>query len=144
MHVENFKAAHLEHLQKTGITDKKLQPTFNQWSGASLEASGEAFTLLNEKGEALMIAGVRLIWFNRAVAWAVFGQTVKADFVKIHNLVRKFLDASPIKRIEAVVEYDFFEGHRWVRTLGFKKEADYMENYHADGRHASLYARIKE
>jgi hypothetical protein len=142
MEIVEFKVEHLEHLKASGITDKKLEPILKQWTGQSLEAGGETYTLLNDNKEPVMIGGIKQYWFNRGEAWVIFGKIDRVDFVRIHNLVQRFLDRSPFNRVEAVVEYDFFEGHRWARTLGFKKEADFMDSYHADGRHATLYARV--
>ena len=142
MEVISFKSEHLEYLIAHGITDEKLMPILNQWTGQSLEAGGETYTLWHED-RPIMIGGIKQHWFNRGEAWVIFGLTDRKDFVRIHNIVQKFLDRSPFKRIEMVVDYEFFEGHRWARALGFVKEADCMKSYHADGRNASLYALVK-
>jgi hypothetical protein len=46
------------------------------------------------------------------------------------------------KRIEAFVDANFAEGHRWIQMLGFVREG-YMRSFSPNGNDAVLYARIR-
>ncbi len=139
-----FKSEHYDYLMKNGVTDKRLKPLMRPDAGKKLEEMGETYTILDDDGNPVFIGGIQQYWFNRGEAWVLFGSPKRSDFIKIHKVVQKFLDLSPIKRIEMVVDFDYAEGHRWARTLGFKKEAEEMKCYHVDGRSATLYALVKE
>lgn len=82
-------------------------------------------------------------WQGRGESWAVIDPEVRHDFVKLHTLTKKFLNECPIRRIEAAVEVDFPAGHRWVKALGFKKEAERLEAFLPNGNAASLYSRVR-
>jgi len=143
MEVMQFKAEHFDYLLENGITDAKLKPWLKKEHGISLEAGNETYTILDDDKKPVVIGGIRQYWFNRGEAWLIIGNTKRKDFIKIHKIVQKFLDLSPIKRIEMVVDYNYLEGHRWAHTLGFKKEAECLKCYRSDGGDVSLYAMVK-
>ena len=143
MYVVEFKAEHFDYLLENGITDKRLKPYLRKENGVEISKMQDTYTILDDDKNPVVIGGIRQFWFNRGEAWLIFGQPKRKDFITIHKIVQKFLDLSPIKRIEMVVDHDYFEGHRWAHILGFKKEADKMTAYHSDGRDATLYALVK-
>ncbi len=144
MEVVEYKPEHYTYLLENGIHDKKLKPFLRPDQGVEISKHEDTYTLLDDDKKPIVIGGIRQFWFNRGEAWLIFGKPKRKDFIKIHHIVQKFLSLSPIKRIEMVVDYDYFEGHRWAHTLGFKKEAEKMKSYYSDGRDGSLYSMVKE
>lgn len=125
------------------------QPEYRGVKSYSREESMErtaalphSYSVLHE-GVVLLTGGVMPYWDNRGEAWAVFNQDCKKHFLTLHNIAKRFFEICPIKRIEAAVEIDFEPGHRWVKALGFQKEADILRSYTPDGKDCSLYARVK-
>jgi hypothetical protein len=45
-------------------------------------------------------------------------------------------------RLELTVRFDFDEGHRWAKMLGFKVETPVMPFYGPEGEPHSMYVRI--
>jgi len=63
-------------------------------------------------------------------------------FVSLREIVFKFIDEYyAVPRLECVVHTSFTQGHRLMKLLGFKKEADMKKFF--KGETYSLYARIK-
>ena len=107
-----------------------------------MAARDDCFTAFN--GDRFLgVGGCVLINRYRAQAWVLLKQTTPADFVGLHRAVRKVLDDSPAKRIEAIVDPTFDEGVRWIKMLGFKCESPYKPFYFPDGRAASEWVRLK-
>lgn len=139
--VVKFKAEHLFRLKEAGAVDY-LDEYVNPESCKALENAAYSYTALSETGEVLGAYGLNHLWKDRAEAWAFFNLNCKKNFLGIHNAVSRFLEVCPYRRVEAIVDYNFKAGHRWVKTLGFELEAPLMKNYLMDGRDASLYARV--
>jgi hypothetical protein len=88
-------------------------------------------------------AGVIPIWPHRAAVWAMIaGEARGRKFILVDKAVRRFLATCYINRIEATVDCNFPEGHRWMQSLGFKLEAERMRGYRPDGGDCALYARV--
>jgi len=87
-------------------------------------------------------AGMYDLGSGRWGLWALFGSDAGEHMLAVHRAARRFLDIQDHRRIEATVECDFKNGHRWIRMLGFTCEAKRMKNYDPDGRDHALYARI--
>lgn len=94
-------------------------------------------------GSPAFIAGLVPYWGLRAEAWAIFRPGHRKHFYTLHKEVKRYLDTCPFRRIEATVECEFENGHRWIRALGFTLEAPRLKLYFPDGKDASLYALIK-
>lgn len=110
----------------------------------ALALSSFAYTAFDVKtGEIVFCAGIHDPWPGRAEAWALLADNLKHKMLAVHRSVLEFLDKINIKRIEAVVDRDFTQGHRWVELLGFTLEADRMRAYGYEGQDCSLYARVK-
>ena len=79
---------------------------------------------------------------HRGVAWALIAEDIGKDLYHMHKAVKRFLEGTPIIRVEMSVNYNFDPGHRWARMLGFKAEG-VMRKYYPDGSDAIMYARVQ-
>lgn len=100
-------------------------------------------TVFNNRKEVLACFGFVKMWENRAECWAMLNEGHTDEFLGLHRLSVRLLDAAPFRRIEATVEQGFTAGFRWIEMLGFKRESNIMRNYFPDGKNAVLYARLK-
>ena len=90
-------------------------------------------------------AGVIPIHSGSALAWTMLGADAGPYMVQLTRKVKDALDISPYKRVELRVIYDFEEGHRWARLLGFgDPEAPRMRCSGVRGEDETLYARVRE
>jgi RimJ/RimL family protein N-acetyltransferase len=140
MHIVPFQPKHLELLI--------LQPSqvafsdyFDPKYGPSLVEGGPCFTAM-DGDEVLACSGVIKQWDNRAIAWALISEYAGKHFIRIHKAVNRFLESTEFRRIEAFVDADFEQGHRWIQMLGFEREG-YMREFTPAGNDAVLYARLK-
>ena len=101
-----------------------------------------SFTAL-DGDRVLACSGVIEVWPGRAIAWAVIAGDLKSKFIGVHKAVSRFLAMAPYSRIEADVDVDFAEGHRWMEKLGFQLECPRMKKFRPDGGDSALYVRIK-
>lgn len=110
---------------------------------AATVATHPAFTgLVGEK--VIGCAGVINVWEGRGIAWAYLARDAGTYMPAITKAVKRFLEASPLRRIEMNVDLEFEQGHRWANMLGFRLEAGRMEAYRPDGGTCSLYARVRK
>lgn len=109
---------------------------------AELEMSDWSYTG-RVNGRVVVCTGVAEYAPHRGEGWAILDRDCKKEFLTIHRVVRRFLMACPLKRIEATIDLDFPQGHRWVRMLGFKLEAERMKGYRPNGDDAALYALVR-
>ena len=115
------------------ITDEGLEVLARDpWSG----------TLLVD-GHPVASAGIVQHWPGRGEGWFVGSLEAGRWFPTIHRAARRMLALCPLDRIEAVVDCDFVQGHRWVKMFGFQLEAERMKKYHPGGRDCSLYALVR-
>ena len=101
-----------------------------------------SYTVLRD-GRPVAVLGVLKLWDNRALAWTFLGRDAGPSMVIIHRFVKEALDLLPFRRVEADTPCDFEAGHRWLKMLGFKLEAERMEAYLPEGGDSSLYARVR-
>ncbi len=143
--VVKFKAAHLEYIHRTGMSDKKLMPWLLPESGPALEAYGEAngnlFTFL-EDNVPVVFGGIAKYWHNRGEAWLVWGKPRK--FFSLIKVVKKKIEECPLHRLEMVIDYGSKTHERWAQFLGFRKECGLLKSYLPGGEDASLYVLIRE
>lgn len=140
--VVKISAAHVSKLKDKGaltyladyVTPERL---------VAMEKMPEAFTALHE-GDPIACGGLIEIWPGRAEAWAFFDPKAGKCFTALHRIALRLLEIACHRRIEATVDLDFPAGHKWIKMLGFKKEAERLKSYTVDGRDSALYARIKE
>ena len=142
MNVVPFCAEHLRDLH--------LQPA-QAWMQSMVDAPDyvrqllacDSYTALVD-GDPVAVAGLVTVWPGRAHLSALVSDRLGASFVLLHREVKRRLDASTIRRIEATVDGGFEPGHRWLRMLGFRLETpDGMPGYLPSGRSSFLYARVQ-
>jgi len=141
MIVERFRPEHLQSLI--------LQPA-QEWARANLGdpkyaeglAETDAFTGLID-GRVVAIAGVRELWEGRGEAWALIARDIgPLGMRQTHYAVRRYLEVSRLRRIEAACDAAFLEAHRWLQLLGFIYEGP-LALYTPDGRDCLRFARVR-
>lgn len=143
MYVARLTVQHLTELQDQGSIEF-LRPYLQESNKVAL-AAAQSFTAIADDGKILFCAGLVEYWAGRAEAWAIFDKKIcKPYFLQIHHAVKRFLNISSTRRIEAAVDIGFKEGHRWALALGFKLDAPLLVAYRPDGGDCSLYSRVKE
>lgn len=140
MNIVPYKAEHLLAL-KMQPGQAYCMPYVTPEYAAMLE-SQFAFTAM-EGEQVVAVGGIVEVWENRGLAWTFIDRRAGAHFPALHKAVKQVLDLVPYRRIEAETACDFEQGHRWLRMLGFKLEAERMEAFRVDGGDAALYARVK-
>lgn len=141
MRMETFRA---EHLKKMGLTpgNEYLLP-FQVQDLRYLERSPYARTIFADDGTVLVCGGVTPYWEGRGEAWALVNRGRRKDFLGMHRMAKKFIRDCPIRRVEASVECDSVNGHRWCKALGFTLEAKRLKAFLPGGKDGALYARVK-
>lgn len=135
-----LKAEHVEWLKEHGGLGYLAQ--FVDREKLLLLEKTEAYTLLSHVGGVLACMGFVDFWPNRGEVWAMFNPRCRSQFLLVHRIAKRIVDSHQCRRLEATVDADFPQGHRWIGLLGFKKEA-LMKCYTVDGRDSILYAKIK-
>jgi hypothetical protein len=108
----------------------------------ALEQLPYNYTLLVE-GKPIACGGVIRFWDTRGEVWSLLDEQSGHRFILWHRCVQRFLASIPVKRMEAVVEKSFEPGHRWVKMLGFKVDAPFLQNYFPNGADGVLYSKIQ-
>lgn len=119
-----------------------LQSYITDEDKKALCAQKYGYSARNGEGRVVFLGGVIEHWPGRGEAWAVFDRDCKKEFFSLFLAIRRLLKVCPTKRIEAVVDYDFGEGHRLAIALGFEVETFRMRNYRQNGKDATMYVRI--
>lgn len=117
---------------KAGLTDRVARSLVGPYS----------YTFLRD-GKPVAVMGLLELWKNRALAWSFVGKDAGPCFPLMTKIGLKALEMAPFRRIEADTPCEFEEGHRWLKLLGFKLEAECMEAYLPHGGNSSLYAKVK-
>jgi RimJ/RimL family protein N-acetyltransferase len=139
--VKRFEANHVQRLiDERGLME--LTPLLKAEHLKNLEGSVFAYSLFHND-KILASGGVMELWPGRAEAWAFVGKGVAKHAVSIVKIAREALDTSSVSRIEATVDCNFIQGHKFLIALGFNIECHRMRSYYMDGRDASLYSRVK-
>lgn len=137
-----FKREHYEALVDSPVTAymrKFVTPELL----TALENNPHSRTILAD-GKPIAIGGLIIHHPGRAETWAIVDQKCRQHFLALHKLVKRVLGRARLRRIEAIVHNDYPQGHRWVKLLGFKCEAENMRAYSVEGKDASLYAMVTE
>jgi hypothetical protein len=136
-----FKGEHIHQLRL-----QRMQEEFNQQFtpqyGRALEDVGNGYTALVD-GVPIACAGLAEQWEGRALAWALIGADAGPHFTGIVRAMRRGLDLTPWRRIEAQVDAEFAEGIRLAHMLGFEVESK-MRAFTSTGRDAFMFVRIKQ
>lgn len=136
-----FKVEHLGRLLD-GESESYFGPQVTAENFRHLENARFAYTILSE-GKPILCGGVHLYWENRGETWAFLDKNSRSKFLELHNIVKRVLNECPVRRIEAAVAVDFEPGHRWMRALGFREEAQRLQAYFPDGTDCAMYAKVR-
>jgi hypothetical protein len=96
------------------------------------------------EGQKLAIGGWIEISKQRALVWAYVHADIKNKLAFLHKEILKTLSQLPYDRLEMEVDYDFKQGHRWAKLLGFQIETEKARYYRPDGKDATIYVRYKD
>jgi len=130
-HLDGFELQDRQEFMTTLIADKEYREGL---------AETEAYSVLCD-GVCVMMAGLYNAGGGRALVWCMLSKYATRQMFGLSKTIRTFLELSKYQRIEATIETNFKEGHRWAELLGMIKEVD-MPNYY-EGQTYSLYARCK-
>lgn len=132
-----------EHLQSLILQDAQawMRPMMLDGYGEQLLEEGPCYSMVSD-AQVIACAGLTHIWEGRALAWSLLSASAGAHMVRLVKVIRRFLDAQDIRRIEATVNSDFQQGHRMAEMLGFTAEG-VMRGYLPDGRDCHRYARVR-
>lgn len=89
--------------------------------------------------EILMCGGVVPVWQGRSLAWSYLSRDCGEHMVFLHRETKRFIEKHATRRVEMAVEFQFEQGHRWAKLLGFEQEVPLMRAYFPNGNDASLY-----
>lgn len=125
----------------------RLQPSQAAWGvekitpeyAVNMVNGGPGWTLLDPFGAPTACGGFFTLWEGRALAWAFLAGSL--SMVAVHRAAVAMLAAHGIRRVEAWVDANFQEGHRWARMLGFNLEGR-MARFSPEGADMDLYARV--
>lgn len=133
-----------EHMLALRVQEQQawLAPLMTDDVLAGLEGP-HTYTLMDDIVP-MICAGAIAIEPHRAHLWSMISADIGVwRFAAASGLAKLWLDALPFRRLEAAIDCDFEQGHRWARALGFELEAERMRGYRADGADCALYARLK-
>ena len=136
-----IKIEHMTELLKREAV-AYVRPLFTPEVLKNIERNPHTAAILMD-GKVVFAGGVSQYWPQRGEAWAFFDDSCRKNFIPIVRAARKWLDACPVSRIEAAVDIDATQAHRWVKLLGFELEAPRLRKYRPDGKDCALYARVK-
>lgn len=139
MIVVPFKYEHLLGLAEQEAT-AYLRPYVREENLRALENEFAYTGMVDERPVACV--GIIKYWEGRGEAWAFLAGDCRPWFTAIHKASLRALDFCGIRRVEAVVDAEFAAGHRWVKSLGFKVEAERLAAYRPTGGDCTLYARV--
>ncbi len=139
--VVKFKAEHWDQL-----TEQESMAYLSQFiteeSKKAMESQEFSYTAF--AGERpICCAGVVELYKGRGEAWIIIDKTCRKEFLSLHNEVKKFFETCSMRRVEATVDVDFPQGHRWMRALGFELETPIMKSYRPNGKDASMYVKVR-
>jgi hypothetical protein len=139
------------------LLEMELQPAqqdMKPWLdkvGVFYGQNGPCRSVLSDDGRVILCCGLLPMVIpgisiapSVAVAWVIAAKMNKGEFLHCHNAVRELLEdyGSRFERIEAYVDLDFKDGHRWMKSLGFECEAPLRKKAGFMGRDDTLYAKM--
>jgi len=80
----------------------------------------------------------------RALLWAYIHKDIRHKLAFLHKEIHKTINQLPYERLEMEVDYNFKQGHRWAKLLGFEVETEKARRYRPDGSDATIYVRYKD
>lgn len=139
MNVVAFRPEHLQSLELQDAQQYMVSHICLEYLKA-LQAIGPAASA-EVDGKILACAGVAFQGFGMGVLWAFVSKDAGRYFVKLDRCVRRLIQITDLKRIEATTEVSFHQGCRWLELLGFENEGR-MRAYGPNGEDHYRFARI--
>lgn len=115
------------------------QFTFEE--GEQLAFGGVAWTACRGI-EIIGIAGFRECYPGHATLWAALSAKIGPDHLACTRFARREIEASPYRRLEAVVELDNERACAWAKLVGLVP-VHVMHGYGAAGRPHVLFERVR-
>lgn len=106
--------------------------------------AGTAIACVDSSGPVprlLGLGGIAEEWTDRGLVWGLLAGGIGATMTPIHRIVRRALDTSSLRRIEAHVAIEHEAGLRWIEMLGFEREGVMRAFW--QGRDFALYAKVR-
>lgn len=93
-------------------------------------------------GKLVAIGGHSPMWPGRTAVWGFLGADCGPAMLAMTREIRRQISDLQVEfeRIEAYVERNHVEGHRWIAALGFRKEG--LMRKFANGIDYTMYARV--
>lgn len=114
---------------------------------ARLYASSPAVTLRDSDGQIIACMGLLSLWSGVSEAWVVTSPLAVRYPVLLYRTVNKYLWSTirslGLRRVQAVVRKDFYTGHAFLQSLGFRPEG-LMPRYGNGGADCVRYALLPE
>lgn len=82
-------------------------------------------------------------WEGRVMIWSIMGENSGRWMFQLTKIAVGFVSTLKGRRIEATVEAGFEAGYRWMRMLGFAREAR-LHKYLPDGGDVVMYVQLRE
>jgi hypothetical protein len=101
-----------------------------------------SFTCM-EADKALACFGWTQVYPTRAVVWALISASAGPHFVGMTRIAKRLVDGLAFRRLEMEVDYEFEQGHRWAKMLGFTLEVERLRGARIDGGDNSIYVRFQ-
>lgn len=133
-----------EHLERI-----RLQPS-QTWAAPLMRGGGYLDALLEdgdawavEEGERVFgVGGIVRHHAHCGEAWTLLAADAGPVMPIIHRLAKGVLDASPLRRVHAYADPNFWPAQRWLRLLGFELEGR-CRAVTPEGRDMLLFARVR-
>lgn len=89
--------------------------------------------------------GVVIPYKGLGDAWCIASQLAINDTFFFFRTVKQYIDEVSrglgLRRLQALVVFDYEAGHRWAQSLGFKHEGT-MAKYGVDGKTMAMYVQF--
>lgn len=109
-------------------------------------ARGAAWTATMPNGEGgeqvIGCGGIVPLFASHGLAWALLAGELGARFVAMTRCARAAIEASPYRRIEALVRADWPQAIRWAEAIGLERNA-LIRAWGPLGIDHVLYERVK-
>lgn len=135
---------HPTHFHQVNVQDAQqyvrqyVEQDYLEWL-----ATEHSHTAVSDDGKVLACMGWIRIAPGRSAVWAYVDRDAGKHFRGIHRLAQQVVASVKDRRVEAEVDCDFEQGHRWMKLLGFDCEAPRMRAASSNGGDMALYARVK-
>lgn len=137
-----------EHFTAGDINKMEVQPQ-QMWGAqnVTLEAQERmsqeqhAYTAF-DGDEVIACFGIALYWQGRGFGWTYLSKHIGSRLRYVTKVCKHIFDTCGIRRIEASVDYEFKQGHRWMAMLGMTKECERAIAFAPNGSDCTLYARV--